>query len=673
MQTIGTKIALFFLLLLSVASRAQSVVQVINGGTGSDNAAAAAAALVNGNPIAPSSIAQNVAILPAGSQPSGTLAAALTTYGANTEIILPPSYSETVATQIAMNAANVTLKCEPGATLTQSSSLTTAAMIAVTANNVTITGCNINANSVNLNNSSFVGTVYIAPGVSNFTASYNNMYNIESLGFNPVGTTNTVIDHNYMTSLQISGSNSGVGVFAFNTTGYTLTGLQITNNAFLGSGAQIMGLAAGQTVNGFIFSGNTGVISLYEQTLLTAGDFSGTKNSLVLNGVITNNTCTLVGPSSATEPWGCFTFSEGIGWTVSNNTAYAAGQYVVNSIFESGLMNSTFSGNTIYAGSDPGTQSYPDFIEYLGGNTFADNNIYGFGENGAAYEVYANTISYDGGAVNANNNSFIGGNLIGTSPFGVTSQAVEVYCATSGGSATGTKIQGLNIVGAFDEGIHVEDATAGSCPTSASIDTNTINGSNIGIYLYDATANIGPNTYTGVTTNLLDPVGVTINPDVFVTPVQIGAGSPITSSGPGGAMASGAYASTTGGGAAVPTGPTSSINGDAVVYTGTSGQQADAGFKPAQAVACTTVSTLSPASNGCYQLSTSSSVAMPAASAFTIFVVQTESSATATFTGVTLSSDAGCSSYLSGSTLALTGNHKISVQSDGTNVWASCI
>jgi hypothetical protein len=66
---------------------------------------------------------------------------------------------------------------------------------------------------------------------------------------------------------------------------------------------------------------------------------------------------------------------------------------------------------------------------------------------------------------------------------------------------------------------------------------------------------------------------------------------------------------------------------------------------------------------------------MPAASTFAggAFVVQTESGATATFTGVTLSSDAGCSSYLSGSTLALTGNHKISVQSDGTNVWASCI
>jgi len=168
---------------------------ISSGCTAATTAAGAAANIVNGNPIAPSSIAQNVAILPAGSQPSGTLAAALTTYGANTEIILPPSYSETVATQIAMNAANVTLKCEPGATLTQSSSLTTAAMIAVTANNVTITGCNINANSVNLN-SLFVGTVYIAPGVSNFTASYNNMYNIESLGFNPVGTTNTVIDHN---------------------------------------------------------------------------------------------------------------------------------------------------------------------------------------------------------------------------------------------------------------------------------------------------------------------------------------------------------------------------------------------------------------------------------------------------------------------------------------------
>jgi len=93
----------------------------------------------------------------------------------------------------------------------------------------------------------------------------------------------------------------------------------------------------------------------------------------------------------------------------------------------------------------------------------------------------------------------------------------------------------------------------------------------------------------------------------------------------------------------------------------------------APALACTTVSTLSPSNSGCYQLSASSSVAMPAASAFTIFTVQTESAATATFTGTTLSSDAGCSGFLSGSTLALTGNHAISVKSDGTNIWASCI
>lgn len=93
----------------------------------------------------------------------------------------------------------------------------------------------------------------------------------------------------------------------------------------------------------------------------------------------------------------------------------------------------------------------------------------------------------------------------------------------------------------------------------------------------------------------------------------------------------------------------------------------------APAIGCTTVSSLSPANNGCYQLSTSASTAMPSASTFTIFVVQTETGATATFTGTTLSSDAGCSGFLSGSTLALTGNHAVSFKSDGTNIWASCI
>jgi hypothetical protein len=92
----------------------------------------------------------------------------------------------------------------------------------------------------------------------------------------------------------------------------------------------------------------------------------------------------------------------------------------------------------------------------------------------------------------------------------------------------------------------------------------------------------------------------------------------------------------------------------------------------APALACATVSTLSPANNGCYNLSTSSSVAMPSAGAFTLFAVNTESGVTATFTGTTLASDAGCSSYLSGTTLAVTGNQRVTVQSDGTNIWATC-
>jgi len=92
----------------------------------------------------------------------------------------------------------------------------------------------------------------------------------------------------------------------------------------------------------------------------------------------------------------------------------------------------------------------------------------------------------------------------------------------------------------------------------------------------------------------------------------------------------------------------------------------------APALACTTVSSLSPANNGCYNLSTSSSTAMPAASAFTIFKITTQSGETATLTGTTLTANAGCSSYLSGTTLALTGNQSIIVQSDGTNIWATC-
>jgi hypothetical protein len=92
----------------------------------------------------------------------------------------------------------------------------------------------------------------------------------------------------------------------------------------------------------------------------------------------------------------------------------------------------------------------------------------------------------------------------------------------------------------------------------------------------------------------------------------------------------------------------------------------------APALTCTTVSSLSPANGGCYKLSTSSSAATPAASAFSIFRITTATSVTATLTGTTIADGGNCSSYISGTTLAVTGNETVTVQSDGTNVWATC-
>jgi parallel beta-helix repeat protein len=476
------------------------------GGTCVTTAAGAAANIVNGNPIVPSGIAPQVAILPGGAQPSGTLATALATYGANTTIILPPSYSETVTTEVAMNAASVTLKCSTGATLTRSSGLTRP-IITITANNVTITGCSINSN--NVGEGSFGQTV-LASGASNVTFTGNNVFNIEDNGIVGYGSNNFTLDSNTLSSNQYSSSVSGVGCYFYAQTGTPMTGLRVTNNRFNGSGCDIEDLNTGQ-IEGFIFTGNTGSISNNGEALLAGGDFSSTKNSPVLNGTIADNTCFLVGPSSAQEPFSCYTFAEGYGFNITGNTNYAAGQWVNDSIFEiGGLMNSTISGNTIYAGSDPGSQNYADFIGYLGGNTYANNNIYGTSRNGSAYQIYANTTKYNGGAVNANNNSFVGGNIIGTAPFGSLVIAVSIQCPVSGSSVTGTKIQGLNIAGAFLQGINVQDDTARSCPASATIDNNTFNGAHTGIEVINATANIGSNTYIGVTTNLSPSGMVTI-------------------------------------------------------------------------------------------------------------------------------------------------------------------
>jgi len=113
-------------------------------------------------------------------------------------------------------------------------------------------------------------------------------------------------------------------------------------------------------------------------------------------------------------------------------------------------------------------------------------------------------------------------------------------------------------------------------------------------------------------------------------------------------------------------------NGTTHSYTATAPATALAAIGGAPAVACTASIPATAANNGCYNVTSSASTAVPAASAFSLFTGTTATSQAWTLTSASFEYTVNCVGYISGSTLVLTQNQQITVKSDGTNIWATC-
>jgi hypothetical protein len=92
----------------------------------------------------------------------------------------------------------------------------------------------------------------------------------------------------------------------------------------------------------------------------------------------------------------------------------------------------------------------------------------------------------------------------------------------------------------------------------------------------------------------------------------------------------------------------------------------------APAVTCTSTVPSTAANNACYNVTSTASMAIPAASAFTLFTANVNAGQTLTLTSVSFDYASGCAGYVSGTSFPLLGPIKIAVQSDGTNVTATC-
>jgi hypothetical protein len=366
--------------------------------------------------------------LPSGAATEGTLAAAITAVGSGGTVVLPGTFSESIATTIDITSS-VTIKCEKGAVIQQASSLTNAVIFDITASNVIFDGCTLDFNNV-ANSGSYSG-VSVGEGTSGFTFRNGSIINSVNYGIRMDGTKNSTIENNYV--------NNPSGQFAefFGNASQATTNAQVLDNKGVG-GVAFQSPSGGGSTSSLIFSRNQ-LTPITSGTILTMQDASTGQASPLQNFVISDNVCTITGTTLSARPFGCYSLVSGNTYAtttksnciISNNVSNAVGQYVEDSIFELSVTGCEISNNTIYAGSDPGAQTYPGFEIYSGGNTYANNKCMGISTSGACYRVNTQEA--------ADNNQILGGSVEAGSSFGYRISSTSVgtdYAASGTGTCT---------------------------------------------------------------------------------------------------------------------------------------------------------------------------------------------------------------------------------------------
>jgi len=242
------------------------------------------------------SVIGKVIRLPGGVQSAGTLAHYLATYGANATYLLPPSYSETVTSTIALSQNNVKIQCGAGAMLLNGTSGKTAPIIMITGTNDTIgAGCKFNNQNIFIR-SGFEYAPITLVGSTNTILNGVNVINCGTAYASSPCITAVNINGAQFDQMNLSGPY-GLSVIAlgnatsqnFEIVGGTMGTLGIV---ILGPNGTIKNYRVGGTnlnaIGGDAVCGSIGVYSGPAQT------------GSILNGSVTGTTCTISGTSSAT-------------------------------------------------------------------------------------------------------------------------------------------------------------------------------------------------------------------------------------------------------------------------------------------------------------------------------------------------------------------------------------
>jgi len=135
-------------LVAALPAVAWAQVQITGSTIVEDGGGPAANIKVSSTLAADRTVIGKVTQLPGGTATTGTLQAALVNAGANSTIILPANYSETITSIVNVSNSNVKIECKPGATLTASgSSGLQGDLLKITGANIEVSGCTLNGSS----------------------------------------------------------------------------------------------------------------------------------------------------------------------------------------------------------------------------------------------------------------------------------------------------------------------------------------------------------------------------------------------------------------------------------------------------------------------------------------------------------------------------------------------
>jgi hypothetical protein len=430
------------------------------------------------NVVAGTSIIGKVIQLPGGVQSAGTLASFLLTFGANTTYTLPPDYSETVTSTIALSQNSVNIQCGNGATLINGASVNPGAIIVISGANDTIgSGCKFDNNNVQISN--------YGQGAIDLEGSTNTVLN----GITVINCSSASAAPTCVSAINING-----GQFNHMTLGGTgRYGMSIT--AAGGSG----NAGNGVSQNFEVIGGNMGYLEIHILPISGTGDPGIVKNfrvadvnlravgggsacggigiysgsaggGSILNGSVTGTTCTISGTASVAVSNVVISGSGSTG-TITLTLASASpfhqwenlalSQFATNTCLNGKFLYATAtSGSTVSfstsgttcttaSGADTGrvvSAAYGGWSNVAGDGFIFSNNTVQFAAGTSQYISYA---GYEMSCTNCtvSNNIFEMPDAYGQSYDCIISYSNEAVIADNLCNGFGAKAIGINLAG----------------------------------------------------------------------------------------------------------------------------------------------------------------------------------------------------------------------------------